>query len=50
VVTSSSSSSSRRYKKHSFDPWDEEPLEEDMATHSIILTWRVPWTEKPDRL
>ena len=23
----------------------EDPLEEDMATHSCILTWRIPWTE-----
>ena len=23
------------------------PLEEDMATHSSILTWRIPWTEGP---
>ena len=25
----------------------EEPLEEDMATHSSILVWRIPWTEEP---
>ena len=25
----------------------EDPLEEGMATHSSILTWRVPWTEEP---
>ena len=25
----------------------EEPLEEGMATHSSILAWRIPWTEKP---
>ena len=25
----------------------EDPLEEDMATHSIILAWRIPWTEEP---
>ncbi|MCC4897081.1 hypothetical protein LMG04_24350, partial [Salmonella enterica subsp. enterica serovar Typhimurium] len=24
----------------------EVPLEEDMATHSSILTWRIPWTEE----
>ena len=24
----------------------EDPLEEDMATHSSILTWRIPWTEE----
>ena len=28
----------------------EDPLEEDMATHSSILAWRIPRTEKPDRL
>ena len=25
----------------------EDPLEEDMATHSSILTWRILWTEEP---
>ena len=25
----------------------EDPLEEDMATHSGILVWRIPWTEEP---
>ena len=25
----------------------EDPLEEGMATHSGILAWRIPWTEKP---
>ena len=25
----------------------EDPLEEGMATHSSILAWRIPWTEKP---
>ena len=28
----------------------EDPLEKEMATHSSILAWRIPWTEKPDRL
>ena len=28
----------------------EGPLEKGMATHSSILTWRIPWTEEPDRL
>ena len=23
----------------------EDPLEEDMTTHSSILAWRIPWTE-----
>ena len=28
----------------------EDSLEEDMATHSSILAWRIPWTEKPGGL
>ena len=28
----------------------EVPLERGMATHSSILAWKIPWTEKPDRL
>ena len=28
----------------------ENPLEKEMATHSNMLAWRVPWTEKPDGL
>ena len=28
----------------------EDLLEEGMATHSSILAWRIPWTEKPGRL
>ena len=28
----------------------EDSLEEGMATHSSILTWRIPWTEEPGRL
>ena len=28
----------------------EDPLEEEMATHSSILAWRIPWTEEPDGL
>ena len=28
----------------------EDPLEEDMATHSSILAWEMPWTEEPGRL
>ena len=26
------------------------PLEEEMATHSSILAWEIPWTEEPGRL
>ena len=28
----------------------EDPLEKEMATHSSILDWRIPWTEEPDRV
>ena len=28
----------------------EDLLEEDMATHSNILAWRIPWTEEPGGL
>ena len=28
----------------------EDPLEEGMATHSGILAWRIPWTQKPGGL
>ena len=33
-------------------PWTkkEDPLEEDMASHSSILAWRIPWTEDPGQL
>ena len=25
----------------------EDPLEKEMATHSCILAWKIPWTEEP---
>ena len=28
----------------------EDPEEEDLATNSSILAWRIPWTEEPGRL
>ena len=28
----------------------EDPLEKEMAKHSSILAWRIPWTERPGRL
>ena len=28
----------------------DDPLEEDMATHPSILAWKIPWTEDPGRL
>ena len=29
-------------------PGQEVPLEKEMATHSNILAWEIPWTEEPD--
>ena len=28
----------------------EEPLEKEMATHSSVLAWRIPWSEEPSGL
>ena len=28
----------------------EDPLEKELATHSSILAWEIPWTEEPGRL
>ena len=28
----------------------DDALEKEMATHSIILAWEIPWTEEPGRL
>ena len=28
----------------------EDLSEEEMATHSILLTWKIPWTDEPGRL
>ena len=28
----------------------EDPLEKEMATHSSILTWKIPWTDEPGGL
>ena len=28
----------------------EDLLEKEMATHSTILAWKIPWTEEPSRL
>ena len=28
----------------------EDPMEKEIATHSSILAWRIPWTEKPGGL
>ena len=31
-------------------PGQEDPLEEEMATHSSTLAWKILWTEEPGRL
>ena len=28
----------------------EDPLEEELATHSSVLAWKIPWTEEPGGL
>ena len=34
-----------------FQPFGwEDPLEKEMATHSHILAWKIPWTEEPGGL
>ena len=36
-------------RRQGFDPWgQEDPLEEEMATHSSILAWEIPRTEETD--
>jgi len=38
----------RRLRRHRFSPWvGKIPPKEEMATHSSILAWKVPWTEEP---
>ena len=39
----------RRWKRCGFDPWvGKIPLEEGVATHSSVLTWRILWIEELD--
>ena len=41
----------RRHKRWNFRALDQEnPLEKEMATHSSLFVWEIPWTEKPGRL
>ena len=38
-------------KKTRIQPLNQEdPLEKEMATHSSILAWEIPWTEEPSGL
>ena len=39
----------RRCRKFGSDPWGDS-LEEEMAIHSSILAWKIPWTEEPGGL
>ena len=32
------------------ETWVQDPLEKEMATHSSILAWKIPWTEEPGEL
>ena len=42
--------SGKKCKRHGFDPRvGKIPLEKEMATHSNILAWEIPWTEDPGR-
>ena len=40
----------RRCRRDGQSLGQEDSLEEEMATHSSILAWRIPWTEEPDGL
>ena len=48
--------SAHQGRRRRFDPWVGKipglgrSLEEETATHSSILAWRIPWTEEPGRL
>ena len=43
-----------QYRRHRFDQEDplgqEDPPGKEMATHSSILAWEIPWTEEPGGL
>ena len=42
---------SSKCRRHGFNAWVwEDPLEKEMATHSNIPSWRIPWTEEPGGL
>ena len=38
-----------KHRRFALRCW-EDSLQEGMATHSSILAWRIPWTEKPGRV
>ena len=47
---SNSKESARKVGDLGWIPGSEDPLEEEMATHSTILAWRIPWTKEPGGL
>ena len=49
VVKNKTSCPCKRHKRHGFNAW-EASLEEEMATCSSILAWKIPWTKEPDGL
>ena len=51
VVVQESTCQCRRCRKHGFNPWVRKiNMEEEMATCSSILAWKIPWTVEPGRL
>ena len=47
LVVKNSPANAGDVKRHGFNPWvGKIPLEEDMATHSSVLAWRIPWKEE----
>ena len=48
---SSGKESTCQCKRRGFDSWGgEDPLEKEIATHSSILAYEIPWTEEPEGL
>ena len=42
--------STSQCRRCGFNPWVRKiPLKKEMATHSSILSWEIPWTEEPGR-
>ena len=40
----------RRHRRHGFNAWvGKIPWEEQIATRSSVLAWKIPWTEEPGR-
>ena len=50
LVMKNSSANARDVGNTGLIPGSGNSLEEEMATHSIILAWEIPWTEEPGRL